>query len=604
MREALDRLRATRDDDGFTLVELIVAMFVIAGVLLVLMAVQVSALVTTVHGKQRQQGTAVANQVMEELRALPWSTLVRGVHTNFEAAGADPFVSGTTLVPDFDPSLDEPLVITAAVIADPAGPGQVPPAPPLYDASGSNLSVLSDPAVPDIEFKARSYVTRPDTIPENAVNLAVIVSWTPQNTDEERHVIVRSTAYSPTGGCGQGSTTPFLAACQAMMDADSSVQAASVTFTGYRIEDITDEQAVPVPSTLLPGTDYLRAQLSLASTSSTLTSFQAANMWSRITSGASNAATDTDTVESGGAVAANSASTDVGAAGAAPPNPPDVGAIPGDTSPRMITGDDFRLSLNPPPSVSGYARARAEGACLTGIPADQPCAQASVGSEPGASATLTLPDGNIQVFKQTGSATREAWTARFLTAPSSGGTVGCGSIHDAGCVSAGAGRSFGTFELGPGGWSRPDGGSGPAALVTLGSYQDSARVEHGVERGSVAPTLNRAGSLQFWDGSGMQTINLAPGQSASVTIPAVEREVGDYTVTAHGSVNVFPATTDRTGTDPECRDQPCGVTAEVPSVNISVSYTITDGTDAHVLVMGFDLGGLRASAKYQAEPES
>lgn len=610
MRRALDRVRDARGDDGFTLVELIVAIFVIGGVLLALMAVQISALTTTIHGKQRQQGTAIANLAMEELRALPWATLSRGIHSSFQAVASDPFVSGTTLAPHFDTSLDEPLVTTdSTIVASPnPGPGQIPPAPPLYDLSGSNVTIVTDPAVPDVEFVVRSYVTRSDQIPDHAVNLAVIVSWTPASTDEERHVIVRSTAYSASGGCGQASQTPFLGACQAMLDADAGAGAASVSFSGFSL-DLTDDEAPLVPTELLPGASTARAEMTLSSTSATLTSFQAANMWGRVTSaGTSQSGDEADDVdESGRVVAANAASTDVGAAGAAPPNPGDLSAVPGDTSTRMIDGDGgMRLRLTPPTSLTGKARTLAAGSCFTGVPADQPCAIGDVSWEDQAFAELLLPGGDFRPFQLSRGLSGEAWAARFYPpTTSTGGGVGCSTVADAGCIAAGASRSFGDLHVGPGTWEAVGGGATTNALATLTGYQDRVAVEHGPANGSVAPEIHRSGTLQYWNGSTMSTLSLAPGgPPQSVTIPPVEREIGGRTVIASGTIEIFPASSSRTGTDPACRAEGCGVTAEIPSVSMAINYMVVDGDEAHVLAMNLNLNGVRASAKYKAEPDS
>jgi len=65
-------------DDGFSLVELVVAMAIISGVLLGLVTLQTKAMVTIAQAKERQQATAIANEVLEQLRALPWNSITKG----------------------------------------------------------------------------------------------------------------------------------------------------------------------------------------------------------------------------------------------------------------------------------------------------------------------------------------------------------------------------------------------------------------------------------------------------------------------------------------------------------------------------------------------
>ncbi len=606
------RLRALRDgngaEDGFSLVELLIAMMIITGVLVVLIAVQTSALVTTVHAKQRQQGTAVANEVMEELRALPWATILRGNDDAYSSAGPDPFAPGGVLKPAFDSAIDEGMIITSMDIANAPTGAQVPAAPPLYDLSGSNVTLVTDPAIPDTVFTARSYVSRESSMPTGVVNLTVIVTWTPRNTDVERHVLVRSSAYAPSGGCGEAAETPFLGACQAMLDADAGARSPTLTLAGFELDLSAapgSPEAAPQASTVLPGSDVVMAQMSTSESAATMTSFQASIAGSRVTAAGSALTTDTGNAEQGRGQAVNSASSDVGAAGAAPPNPADVPANTGTTGSRLISGTEHSILLNPPSSLSGAARAKAGGSCRTGVPVDQPCSQGTVGSEAGMSASLTIPGATFPLITTTGASTRDAWTARFPTAASTSAAVGCTTIADAGCVSAGASRALASMTMASGGWSLPAGGSGPTQLVQLTGYADSVRTEHGVGKIAVPPAFSRSGSLQVWNGTTMATVNLSPaGSGTSVTIPQVVKTVGGRTVFAEGKVEVRPSATTRTGSDPACSTAPCGVTIEQPSVTVSLTYTIVQGTDAHVVVVGFDLGAIRASAKYQAAPDA
>ena len=211
------------DESGFTLMELLVAMMVISAVLFSLMAVQTSALVTTAQTRQRTQGTAVANQIMEQLRALPWASLSKGMNAAFvSASGGDPNVAGTRLKPPADAAIDEPLVTSTDQATNRA---------PLSGAGGSNKTVESDPAVPGIRYTSRAYVTRSTQTAANVLTLTVITSWRANQTGVAKHVVLRSQAFAPTGGCGDSSNQPYLGACQALLSGDAGATGPTVTVT-------------------------------------------------------------------------------------------------------------------------------------------------------------------------------------------------------------------------------------------------------------------------------------------------------------------------------------------------------------------------------------
>lgn len=598
MREVIAR-RTGREDEGFSLMELIVAMMIITAVLFTLVAVQVSTLATTIHAKQRQQGTAVANEVMEELRAIPWATLQKGLHPNFAAAaGGDPHVSSGVLHPPADPSINETLVTTST---------QVTTAPPLSGTGGTNLTVRNDPAVPGIDFFARSYVTKPDDLETGVLQLTVIVTWIEQGTEAERTTIVRSAAYNPrSGGCGDTTTQPFLGACQAMLDADAGAGGYSFSVTG--LKPSSDPETPPEVDMVVPGGSVSSGSYSAAEVSASVTSNQTATTVARVVSAGSGEVNALGIAEAGWLRVENRASTDVGAANAPPPNPADVAALGAFSGNRSFTSTPpgLTVAIQPPGSLTGYARAKSAGGCLAGIPANQPCSLSETSSEGTSLSRLSLPGGSFDLLSTSGGSQRRAWTGRYSTLPGGNANVGCtGVIKDAGCVASGASRSFGTIELGTGAWQRMNNSAGPAQrLVQISGFSDAVRVEHGVDRGTVIPDVSRSGTLSYWNGSTMATLALGSNTEASITLGEVKRTIGAYEIVASGNISVQRAATLRTGGDPVCKLEGCAVTAEMPSVTVSISYTITGPDEPHTVVTGFDLGGLRATAKYKAAPDA
>jgi prepilin-type N-terminal cleavage/methylation domain-containing protein len=71
----LDRLRVKRDDDGFTLVETMVALVVISIVFAALAGFLVTSIKAQASNERRVRATQVGNQAVEDLRALPWEVL-------------------------------------------------------------------------------------------------------------------------------------------------------------------------------------------------------------------------------------------------------------------------------------------------------------------------------------------------------------------------------------------------------------------------------------------------------------------------------------------------------------------------------------------------
>ena len=68
------RIRAG-GDDGFTLIEVMVAMLVLIVAVFSLTYILVNSLADTAYARQRAYATNLANQTIEEVRSIPWSSL-------------------------------------------------------------------------------------------------------------------------------------------------------------------------------------------------------------------------------------------------------------------------------------------------------------------------------------------------------------------------------------------------------------------------------------------------------------------------------------------------------------------------------------------------
>ena len=100
-------LRPRPDDDGFSLIELVMAIFIFSVITTALGYVLTGSMVNVAFARQRQVANHLATQAMEQVRALPFSTLAAGLDRT-DLATADPNVSvigsGATAVYTFTPT--------------------------------------------------------------------------------------------------------------------------------------------------------------------------------------------------------------------------------------------------------------------------------------------------------------------------------------------------------------------------------------------------------------------------------------------------------------------------------------------------------------------
>ncbi len=141
-------------------------------------------------------------------------------------------------------------------------------------------------------------------------------------------------------------------------------------------------------------------------------------------------------------------------------------------------------------------------------------------------------------------------------------------------------------------------GAGPAPLVNVTGYSDSADSEAGV--GTGGPSVTRAGTLTFWDGSDFRSEPITTA-SASYTVPEVIGTYGRLVVKSSGAVSVAATTTSVTGAAP-CSTA-CTNRASSGSVVATLVYSISDGaTHLGAFTATLDLGSALAQTSYKAAP--
>ena len=585
--QVLSRLAGRRgDDEGFTLIELVVAMLVISLVLLGLMAAQTSALVTGAQARQRTQAAAVANQTMEQLRALPWLTLSKGMHTNFVAAsGGDANVSSGRLQPAVGGPLNEPLVTSST---------QVTSMPPLSGAAGTNKTISSDPGGTGTTFTTRVYVTTAPSAPTGVLTLTVITTWPAKSNARNAYVMLRSQAYAPAGGCGDASNQPFLGACQALFSGSGGVTGPSVV-----VSAVAPGAGQPAPASLLPGTDYSVATLSGGSVGATMNAQQSSSVDAAVQharSAVTRVDPDLPETASGGSKLANAASNDVGSAGAAPSSPPDVVGS-GSSSAVVVAGTDVSLTLTAGSGAAGVAGASTTSSCRTGIPAGQPCARGDLTGGTPSSVVIRAGSTDFVAASIAAGGASKAFSARFSSAAGTAG-VGCTSLTGAGCGSGGASHTVGTTIIGAGPWT-----GATAGLVKVTGYSDSVLVQRGAGQPSTGAAASRSATIAYWNGTGYSSLSVSRSTDQTLTVPAVTWTDGTRTVTATATVTVtkggdLPVAADPTG----CTGDGCTLDSDSGTIVVTATYVVAQGATQYALSVATDLGSARASAAYKAAP--
>lgn len=577
------------DDDGFTLVELIVAMFVIGVILASLAMVQTRAMVTIAQAKERQQASAFANATLEQLRALPWDTLKKGV-SNTYPSGTDPNVSAGRLRPPAATAIDELIVVSASQATNGT-------AAPLAMTGGSNVQTVSDPETPGRTFTIRSYVTQ-GVSATGPINLTVIINWNRRGDGRTQTVIARSTAYSPSGGCGGTNNQPFLASCQAFYSAEAGVGPASVTVSGTQPVPAgqSPDPTLTGPWPILTGVDTDSVMVALGTVGGSLSSEQSTTTRALTTgSGLSASWLGTSLAEVGMVEGDLSASNDI--SGSYPLNPTPLSAV-GSAASRNLTGTNGSLSVGVPASVGTTARAGITGGCTT-PGAGVACSRGESTGSGALTASLTVGASTINLSTLNASTT-SAWSGRYV-ATAGTSTTGCTALSGTGCAASGAQQTVGTTTVGSGvAW---DGGAAPSGLVTISNYQAEVRTQYGTNQLTAAPTATRQGSISWWNGTGYTVQALSPSTNATMILGTTTYAVpGGGTVRAVGSVSVLPAQTTRTNPVAACTSKGCSLEVTMPAVTVAVTYTVTTAAGTSAFTVVTSLGAPRSASSYKAAP--
>ena len=604
------RRRLGRRSGGFTLVELLIATTLIMVAMGAMMLVYTSALAQTAGAKQRQVADSVLTKTMEQVRALPYATIAKGLDNTASLGDGAITYSGANWTYNSESVVPGALGYQQAPLNNPVSAGTL----------GHKQTVT----VNNSKYTVAVY---PTFIPlgsgtQQSYRVTVVVSW--KTNARTFQVSGQTLVYSPQG-CLSTATHPFGAPCQPFFYSSATTGIGSIQVI----------PAAPGVDDAVDGIDLERAQILFPEEHATLDVEQITKVLAKgVTSGA---AMD---LFSGTPVT-------VGSVGAAPQADTDPASLASPFSSNTLTqiaGSIFR---------DDGSASNANWISATASPGDTgtvtATAVASGASSPPCKTVLDAPIGNSlpcssTVVQQNGTSSIQAgvyWGGHYWGAiplasvdPSgptrlsasrwtTGAGLACAGTSGVGCVNAAGTRRFGTIRLAglpaefiadvkqPLLWAPEN------YLVELSNYGSSVSTEAGI--GAAAPAAQRLAAsglgfptLKYWNGAGYTTVNwssLLPPVSGSVTLPPVtvtdDKGSGNLTVTISGGFTF--------GTLSTTTDLPAGcatlctttATAESPLKAATINYLITrGGTTLANLVITVDLADLKVSTKYQAAPSA
>jgi type II secretory pathway pseudopilin PulG len=584
-------------DEGFTLIELTVAMVVTMLVMSSLIIVFLGSIRGVALAKQRQAATALATSTMEQFRALDYGTLSAGLYcsdlvgdTNITIVGTCGAAGATVTLAVPGTSISETVKVQTGTPSGTVGP--------VYPH-------IATKAVENVNFKTKAYVTVSPTTPA-AFNLTVLVSWSSNVSKGTKTVTQRSTEFSPSR-CLSSATHPYSGACQAAFNGDAGFSSAviSVTNTSGDGQDI-------------PGFGGSSVQLALGALSSTLGVEQISKLTGKAQTTSATAVTDSGATSTGGVSGAVAADSDPSSA----TNGTSTATVSqSSVSTVSISGGAGVLGAVPASGGSGSLDARVSSttsSCLdaagVGILAtNRPCTWGSRQSAgTGGSVTLQLPNGapNFTIASASPAAAPSRSTVAVI--PGSGGTA-CPTASGAGCITAQSSRSMGVYALG--GLPTPKTGdtAPPAnwngALINLSGVVENAYAESGI--GARTPKFTRsAGTLTYYDqpSASYKTVDMtALAADTAYTVAPVTAtfnqggHVEAFSVSASFTLGASTASAS-TAADPACKTTACTASATPSStLRATVVYSISmDGIPTTSFAVSVDLGNCVARTSYTA----
>lgn len=573
--------RALRGDEGFTIIETMVALGVILASVVALAYVTTAGFNSIGYSRQRQAATGFANQAMEQVRGLPFDTLKKGLNnpdlatmidTKITKVGSEYFYAGEQ-IPRGDNASVVPLV---------------PHTQSLRDASAT-------------VFKVSTYVTYyQNKLTSNTFRVTVLVTWTANVGGRAAEVQTASLFYSGSG-CLSTQTHPFAAPCQPYFFSSaansSGLMAVSGTLQGANLDRV---------KLFLPEQD---ANMEIEQTSVV----QGTDM----TGGASTTLIGQAEQVIGSQTAASGADNDPGQPGLDFQST----SLPAQSASSLQVNGSNGLVLTVTTSANdaGNTNSTTSASLSPSHPCPDPGGINQTDSQPCGSTNGkqgTAETASLDVFangNRIGTATlislgvpAASSVAYVDRAPLPEGTV-CSTTSGDGCARAALTRSWGLVTLAglpdalnpgvaPPGWA--------GYLVSVNNAAATASTEVGI--GSSAPTATASGTVSVWNGVGYTTVNLTTASVPLVVVPVTVQQIVSgklLTITISASLSTGGTTiSDPAGCVVPCTRSTATATANSP-IGGTISYVVIYGGETLAnLTTSVDLGYVQAKGTYQVSP--
>jgi prepilin-type N-terminal cleavage/methylation domain-containing protein len=582
-------------EDGFSLIELVMAIFVFSVITTALGYVMTGSMVDVAFARQRQVANHLATQAMEQVRALPFATLAAGLN-RADLATADPDIavtgSGATAVYTFTPTNETIPTGTSGTLQVPLNPHKQ-----TKVLNGTTFTVAVYPT--NYQGSTTSF------------RATVIVSWTGSfRKGMVAKVSTQTILFSPAG-CVSSATHPFASPCQPFLYGTAAMSQGAVTVTGS-----------------LLGISLNQAALRAGELDSTMQIEQVSAVQGRTTTSGVSLDIAGQSVQNSGAQAGASASDTDPVSTASPYSQAPVSQ--GSPSTLSASNGYFSLVLTPSATETGNSISTSNATSSANLCPDPlginqndllPCGSGSLQQAGLMSGTFSVGAGAIPMGNALLGSIGAAPTAAksFTNRDAASGSSSCLQTTGDGCLRAESRRSIGTVSLVglpanlaslrpsdiPSGWN--------SYLLRVSSFSDTVSAESGV--GSAAPTATMptgagAPTISYWNGAGYSTTTIAPGPAVAVPVASVNINDAGF---PGGALSI--QITAGVSTGGTVKSDPDGGSCAVPCIRTSssarsaspivgdITYKIThNGVTLADLTVHVDLGTLLAQTSYKAAP--
>ena len=598
------RNRLGVDERGFTIVETVAALGIMFMLLMSLAYVVTSGLTYQRAARIRQTANGLANQVMEQIRGLPYEAIQDGMRSADLADGNIVSCSGTYRLYACTASASSIPGTAEAIVHSPGLPTTMPLVPHVATST-----------VDGVDYEWSTYVSQGADSADGdpaPFRVTVEVAWTAATGD--KLVRIQSLFWSPSG-CRSLETHPYAAPCQAFFYGKATVPAGTISI------DPTSS-TVGLNNTLFDG-----GELSLGGVSASIQQEQVVQSLASFTAphadvttdgvtttvgavqGSSNADSDPNT--SGGAYQRVRCGTEVACAAASASSPssaaPDRIAFTIPTTTTAEAAASVQAQTAEPCPPTNVATAENDTLACAGASFVQPgdiVAAATLGS-------VTPNLGTFDVARVSAPSTTNPAPLRAISHRVTNPTTNvCSPAVDTdGCTTMSAYRNFGTIAIGglPSGFGTPAGWLGSYVRVT--NFADSATASVGTN--APYPTTSAstpAGQLLVYNGAGYESINLSSTLTSVTRTRSISTTISGTNVTATftldgsqagDSSSILTSAPAAGGTITRT-----DATAQVVAPVIVVRYQlVVGGTTRLDLTTTLNLGTLDLDASYAEQPE-